>query len=110
MVVVAAIGVALVLLMAGLSLASAVIATHRARAAADLGALAAAQAVQRGIDAPAACAVGASVTASNGARPAGCVVASDGSVTARAMTSAGFGLPGAGSRTTTATARAGPAP
>jgi secretion/DNA translocation related TadE-like protein len=109
-VVVAAIGVALILLMGGLALASAVIATHRARAAADLGALAAAQAIQRGVDPSVACAVGGSVTVRNGARPAGCVVAADGSVTARATTTASLGLLGAGSRTTTATARAGPSP
>ena len=109
-VVVAAIGVVLILLWGGLALASAVIATHRARSAADLGALAAAQAIQRGVAPPEACAVGMSVTARNGARPAGCVVAPDGSVTARAATRAGLGLLGAGSRTATATARAGPSP
>ena len=107
---VAAIGVAVVLLMGGLALASAVIATHRARAAADLGALAAAVAVQRGATPPAACAAGASVTARNGARSTGCVVATDGSVTVGATTRASLGLLGAGSRTTTATARAGPGP
>jgi secretion/DNA translocation related TadE-like protein len=108
--VVAAIGVALILLAGGLALASAVVATHRARAAADLGALAAAQAVQHGSAPTAACAVGASVTVSNGARPAGCLVAADGSVTAGATTTASLGLLGAVSRTTTATARAGPGP
>jgi secretion/DNA translocation related TadE-like protein len=109
-VVVAAIGVALVLLWGGLALASAVIATHRARSAADLGALAAAQAIQRGSGPTEACVVAVSVTARNGALPAGCVVAPDGSVTARATTRAGLGLLGAASRTTTATARAGPSP
>ena len=109
-VVVAAIGVALILLWGGLALTSAVIATHRARSAADLGALATAQAIQRGVAPSEACAVGMSVTARNGARPAGCVVAPDGSVTARATTRADLGLHGAGSRTTTATARAGPSP
>ena len=108
-VVVAAIGAALILLVGGLALSSAVIATHRARAAADLGALAAAQAIQRGVDPRTACAVGASVTARNGARPSGCIVAGDGSVTTGATTRASFGLPGAGEGTTTATARAGPA-
>jgi secretion/DNA translocation related TadE-like protein len=108
--VVAAIGVALILLVGGLALASAVIATHRARAAADLGALAAAQAIQRGLGAAEACAVGTSVTARNGAQPASCAVAADGSVTSGAMTKASFGLPWAGGRTTTVTARAGPSP
>jgi secretion/DNA translocation related TadE-like protein len=109
-VVVAAIGVALILLMGGLALASAVIATHRARAAADLGALAAAQAIQRGLDTAEACAIGTSVTARNGAQPVGCAVAADGSVTSRATTRASFGVPWAGGRSTTATARAGPLP
>lgn len=110
LVVAAGIGVALILLWGGLALASAVIATHRARSAADLGALAAAQSLQQGVSPPEACAVGMSVTALNGARPAGCVVAPDGSVTARATTRAGLGLLGAWSGATTATARAGPSP
>lgn len=109
-VVVAAVGVALLLLMGGLALGSAVVATHRARAAADLGALAAAQAVQRGVDPAAACSLGASVTGRNSARPAGCVVLADGSVTVRAQTRVSFVLSGAGGRTATAAARAGPAP
>ena len=109
-VVVAAIGVAIILLWGGLALAGAVIATHRARSAADLGALAAAQAIQQGVAPPGACAVGMSVTVRNGARPAGCVVGPHGSVTARATTRTGLGLLGVGSRTTTATARAGPSP
>ena len=110
MLVVAAVGVALVILVAGLALGSAVVATHRARAAADLGALAAAQALQQGVDQAAACASGASVTQRNGATPAGCAVDVDGSVTCRATTSPTFTLPGTAPRTTTATARAGPSP
>ena len=46
----AALCVLVVVLVAGLALGSAVVATHRARAAADLAALAAAQALQRGVD------------------------------------------------------------
>ena len=109
-VVVAAIGVSVTLLVSSLALSSAVSATHRARAAADLGALAAAQAIQRGVDPATACALGASLTARNGARPSGCVVAGDGSVTSAATTTARFGGYGRGAGTTTARARAGPAP
>jgi secretion/DNA translocation related TadE-like protein len=108
--VVAATGVVLVLLVAGLALASAVVATHTARAAADLGALAAAQALQEGADLRTACAVAASVTTKNGARSTGCLTSVDGSVTCRATTSPSFLLPGTPLRTTTATARAGPSP
>lgn len=109
-VVVAAIGVALVLLIGGLALGSAVVATHTAQAAADLGALAGAQAIQRGANPLAGCSEAGSVTSRNGARPTGCRVAPDGSVTVSATTSAGFGLPGRAAGTTTATARAGPSP
>src|SRR6476646_1525875 len=107
LVVMAGVGVALVLLVGGLALSSAVVATHRARAAADLGALAAAQALQGGAAPAAACAVAASVTARNGARPQGCAVAGGGVVTVGAMAPVGFALPGTVAGTTTATARAG---
>ena len=109
-VVVGGVGVALVLLVGGLALSSAVVATHRARAAADLGALAAAQALQAGADPRAACAAGASVTRRNGARPKRCFVAGDGSVTVSVMAAPVFALAGLESGTTTATARAGPSP
>lgn len=108
--VLAGTGVVLVVLVAGLALASAVLASHRARAAADLGALAAAQAVQQGATPVTACASGASVTTRNGARPSGCTVAADGSVTVRATTTPTFALPGVPAGGTTATARAGPSP
>jgi secretion/DNA translocation related TadE-like protein len=107
-VVLAGTGIAVMLLVAGLALASAVGATHRARAAADLGALAAAQAIQRGVAPVAACALASSVMARNGARPQGCDVAGDGSVTSSATATAAFTLPGTTLGTTTATARAGP--
>ena len=109
-VVVAAVGVALVLLWGALALGSAVEATHRARAAADLGTLAAAQAIQLGADARTACAVGSALTARNGALARGCVVAGDGSVTSWVTVRASFSPPGTGRRTATATARAGPSP
>lgn len=108
--VVAATGVVLVLVVAGLALASAVVATHRARAAADLGALAAAQAIQAGKDPQGACAVAASVIGRNGARSTGCIAGVDGIVTCLATTSPAFTLPGTQPQTTTATARAGPSP
>jgi secretion/DNA translocation related TadE-like protein len=109
-VLVAGVGLALVLLIGALGLSSAVIATHRARAAADLGALAAAQALQAGADPGVACAVAAEVTTRNGALPHGCTVADGGVVTAGATATTVFALPGAEVRTTTATARAGPSP
>ena len=110
MLVLAACGVLLVVLVAGLALGSAVVATHRARAAADLAALAAAQALQTGVYPSEASASGASVALRNGAESADCVVADDGSVTCRAMARPSFILPGTLGRTTTATARAGPSP
>lgn len=55
----------LVLTISGLMLASAVLASHRARAAADLGALAAAGVLMRGGPAIAACERAAQVTARN---------------------------------------------
>jgi secretion/DNA translocation related TadE-like protein len=108
--VVAATGLVLVLLVGGLALASAVVATHRARAAADLAALAAAQALQAGADPRTACAAADRMTVKNGAHPGGCFAAVDGTVTCRATTSPTFTLPGTSPRTTTASARAGPSP
>jgi secretion/DNA translocation related TadE-like protein len=108
--VVAAVGVALVLLWGALALGSAVVASHRARTAADLGALAAAQAIQQGVDPRAACALGSSIAARNGAQLRGCAVAGDGSVTSRATVTASYSLLGAGRRAATAMARAGPSP
>lgn len=107
---VAAVGLVLVVLVGGLALVSAVVATHRARAAADLAALAAAQAVQQGEDPVAACRAGLRIATHNGATPTGCVVAADGSVTYRATVRPSLALPGTDSGSTTATARAGPSP
>lgn len=108
--VVAALGVLLTVLVAGVALSSAVAATHRARAGADLAALAAARQIQQGSDPTTACAVGRVVAAANGVSASGCLVAGDGSVTYRATTVASFRLPGVGRDSTTATARAGPSP
>ena len=65
MVMLAVIASVLVLTISGLMLASAVLASHRARAAADLGALAAAGVLIRGGPAIAACASAAQVAAKN---------------------------------------------
>ncbi len=108
--VLAGVGVAVMLLTGGLALGSAVTASHRARAAADLGALAAAQAIQRGAASAAACSLAASVMERNGGRSHRCEVAADGSVTTTALTTPSYGLPGTRAGTTTATARAGPVP
>ncbi|HEY6743795.1 MAG TPA: Rv3654c family TadE-like protein [Lapillicoccus sp.] len=80
---VAAVGVAGVLLamtVGALLVVSAVVAAHRAQAAADLGALAAAAAMARGESSSAACARGATVAARNGAVLASCRAATDLSV------------------------------
>jgi len=58
----------LILTVSGLLLASAVLASHRARAAADLAALAAAGVLMRADSDSAACEVAARVAAVNGAR------------------------------------------
>ena len=105
----AATGALLILLVAGLALASAVAATHRARAGADLAALAAASAVQAGATSSQACQRAAAVSASNAARQSECAVQADGSVTVGVTAPVGLPWPGtpSGAR---ATARAGPAP
>ncbi|MEO5983139.1 MAG: Rv3654c family TadE-like protein [Pedococcus sp.] len=105
----AATGVLLMLLVAGLALASAVAAAHRARAGADLAALAAASAVQAGATDVQACQRAARVFAANAVEPSGCTVASDGSVRVEATATVGLVLPGTPPRAR-ATARAGPAP
>jgi len=67
------IGAVLLLTISGLVLASAVLASHRARAAADLAALAASGMLMRGEPASAACAAGAEVAAVNHARLQQCI-------------------------------------
>jgi secretion/DNA translocation related TadE-like protein len=68
------IGAVLLLTVSGLVLASAVLASHRARAAADLAALTAAGVLMRGGPASAACAAAAQVAAVNHAKMQHCVV------------------------------------
>ena len=65
-------GVLLAMTVGALFLVSAVVAAHRAQAAADLGALAAAAAMSRGESSSAACERGATVAARNGAVVASC--------------------------------------
>jgi secretion/DNA translocation related TadE-like protein len=103
-------GVLVLLLGAALALASAAGAAHRARAAADLGALAAASSLRASGDAGAACARGADIVERNTAHEVACVVAGDGSVTVVVERQVGLALPGATPGRAQITARAGPAP
>jgi secretion/DNA translocation related TadE-like protein len=97
----------LLLLTACLEIASAVIALHRARAAADLGALAAASELQQGAAPGAACARAEAVVRRNGASQAECLPSGDGAVEVAATTHWGATWPRSG--VATGRARAGPA-
>jgi len=66
------VAVVLVLTMGGLVVASVVVASHRARVAADLGSLAAASAMQDAADPRQACAVARQVVRANGAATQSC--------------------------------------
>lgn len=72
--VVAAMGAIMVLTLSGLVLAGVVLATHRARSAADLAALAGAQRLQDAVPAEAACAQAQRVAQRNGAQIQQCAV------------------------------------
>lgn len=104
----AIVGVLLILAVGGLALASTVTASHRARSAADLAALAGAQEVTPGfpVDGEAVCRVAGDLATANGAQLVSCTVDSAGVVTVAARVVSGapwrFGA--------SATARAGPAP
>ncbi|MBB2893038.1 Rv3654c family TadE-like protein [Flexivirga oryzae] len=102
--VVSAIGVLALLLGAAMALVSAVSASHRARAAADLAALAAADALVHGRAAD-PCAVAGTVAARNGSTVLACVVGGA-AVTVTVATAPGW--PGLGPAR--AGARAGPSP
>ncbi len=79
----AAIGVVLVLIMAGLQLGSTAVTAHRARSSADLAALAGASALQQGRGSP--CAVSDAVARRNGTRLVACTVGRDQSVVVRVV-------------------------
>jgi secretion/DNA translocation related TadE-like protein len=116
--VVAGLGVLMMLLLSALGLAGAVTASHRARSAADLGALAAAVSVQGGLDAAKACARAGAVVASNAAQLVSCEVDDDGAVVVTVTSPVtgpvrfiqSLGWPGAGPPMAKARSRAGPSP
>lgn len=105
MLVVAALGVVLVLVVAGLHLGAAAVAAHRARAAADLAALAGASALQDGRGG--ACARAAAVVSSNGATLTACDVGSGDTVTVSVTREVAIRWPGVPDHAKAA-ARAGP--
>ena len=102
---VAAIGVLLVLATAGLQLGAAATAAHRARAAADLSALAGAIALQEGVRAP--CARAADAAVRNHAQVIACSLGVGESVSVRVSTALSTSWPGVPDRAV-ASARAGP--
>lgn len=99
------IGSVLMLTISGLLLASAVLASHRARASADLAALAAAAVLMRGEPAHAACESAARVAALNHGRVQQCIVAG---TEVRLSVAVSAGVQGVG--VATARSRAGPGP
>ena len=105
MVMVAVIASLLILTISGLLLASAVLASHRARAAADLAGLAAAGVLMRGGPGAAACDLAAQVAAMNHGRIEDCSALGT-EVRLRVVVPAG--LKGVG--VATARSRAGPSP
>ena len=102
-VVLAAVAVVLAMTVGALSVVSAVVAAHRAQAAADLAALAAAAVFVRGEPSAAACGRGADVAARNGGRLAACRTRPDLSVELVVQVEAGMARVGAA----TARSRAG---
>ena len=99
------IGAVMVLTISGLLLASAVLASHRARAAADLAALAAAGVLMRGDPVGAACTAGTRVAAANHASVRLCSVSGS---QVRLTVVVPAGVKGIG--VATARSRAGPSP
>lgn len=95
----------LMLTISGLLLASAVLASHRARAAADLAALAAAGVLMRGESASAACQSAAEVAAANHGRVQRCIASG---TEVRLTVAVQAGVKGVG--VATARSRAGPGP
>lgn len=108
---VAGVGALLLCLVGGLVVTGAVRAGHRAKAAADLAALAAASALQQGAPAGSACSRGRGIAAANGADLRSCAAASDGSVEVAVTVPLPLDLPGlVVPEGATARARAGPRP
>ena len=105
MVMLGVMGVVLMLTVSGLLLAGAVLASHRARAAADLGALAAAGALMRGEPPGVACRTAALIAGANHARVLRCIAVGTQAQLSVAVPAA---VPGLG--TATARSRAGPGP
>ena len=103
--VIAALGVLLVLMAAAMQVGAAAGAAHRARAAADLAALAGASALQQGSGDP--CSRAWELVARNGADLLSCTLGAAESVRVRVSTDVPGGWPGI-PRVATATARAGP--
>ncbi|MFW5472644.1 Rv3654c family TadE-like protein [Knoellia sp. CPCC 206450] len=103
--VVAAVAAVLLLGIAGLQVGAAASAAHRARAAADLSALAAASALQEGGADP--CGRAAHLARRNSARVVDCLLRPDDSVLVRVTTDLDLAWPGL-PRTAVASARAGP--
>ena len=100
------VGALLILLPLALAVVTAVQANQRARAAADLGAIAAAGSFIHGVDATRSCARGADLVTRNRASPAGCLILPDGRTTVTAHVA--VDLPILGHRIASASSRAGP--
>ena len=111
---VAAVGAVLLCLLGGLALAAVVRATHTARAAADLSALAAAGAVRRAPSPPAAgqraCARAGQVAAANGALLSACTADAEGRVTVEVRVDVDAPVPALALGPARARARAGTVP
>ena len=100
------IGFLLIALLIAMTIVSAYSASGRARAAADLGAIAAAGAYASGQGADQACRAGLALAARNRASPVRCALSASG--VAELQTQVPVQLPFIGQRLATATARAGP--
>jgi secretion/DNA translocation related TadE-like protein len=97
-------------LVGALQLEAAVASEHLAQAAADLGALAGADAVQKGAGRGAACAMAARIAEANGAAQETCVVGGDGSVLVTTEKPLPPGLAAVVGHPAEGIARAGPGP
>ncbi|GAB3110361.1 hypothetical protein GCM10027055_09560 [Janibacter alkaliphilus] len=94
--------------LGGLAVASAVLAAHSARAAADLAALATAVQHQQGTGAP--CAEARRVAAAQQAEVTACQVTADGTAQVTTSVPVALRLPGVGPTRATGVSRAGPEP